>query len=276
MNDNNVVKFYEQTWFIIMMLILFFPVGLFLMWKFSNWNKVVKISVSVFIAILGILAMIDPSEYENEITYNVLSNEVTYEKVISPAVEAKYTEGFNLSKKYHDFDALVLYCGEDIPNNQELMLDYSGSLGTSIVRLQDYGAGAYAGKRIVQKQKFTCSEGKQIRAYNDEGTLTITGDGGELISPAKEEKVEKITETYTLNEDTNEEICYINNEESDCKRLEHLEELKQDLKETEITEHYIYSYLADENEKETCEINSKKVDCKNLTYIDKLKEDKNN
>lgn len=66
MNDNKVVKFYEQTWFIIMILIFFFPVGLFLMWKFSNWNKVVKIAVSVFIAILGILAMIDPSEYENK------------------------------------------------------------------------------------------------------------------------------------------------------------------------------------------------------------------
>ncbi|MFV0246612.1 MAG: hypothetical protein ACK5HS_01575 [Mycoplasmatales bacterium] len=64
------------------------------------------------------------------------------------------------------------------------------------------------------------------------------------------------------------------NEINNCKKLENLEELKQDLKEIEITEHYFYSSLADENEKEICEINSKKIDCKNLTYIDKLKKDK--
>ncbi|MFV0246613.1 MAG: hypothetical protein ACK5HS_01580 [Mycoplasmatales bacterium] len=66
MNDNKEVKIYEQTWFIIMILIFFFTVGLFLMWKFSNLNLVVIIAVSVFFAILGILAIIDPSEYENK------------------------------------------------------------------------------------------------------------------------------------------------------------------------------------------------------------------
>lgn len=43
-------KWYEKTWLIILLLIIFFPVGLFLMWR-SNWNKIAKISVSIFFAI---------------------------------------------------------------------------------------------------------------------------------------------------------------------------------------------------------------------------------
>lgn len=35
-------KWYQSTGWIIALLILFFPVGLFLMWKYTNWNKAVK------------------------------------------------------------------------------------------------------------------------------------------------------------------------------------------------------------------------------------------
>lgn len=48
------MKFYEKTWFIILMLIVFFPVGLFLMWKYTTWNKTAKIIVTVLIAALFI------------------------------------------------------------------------------------------------------------------------------------------------------------------------------------------------------------------------------
>lgn len=51
------MKVYEKTWFIIVMLIVFFPVGLFLMWKFSTWNKVVKIIISVFFGLVIISSL---------------------------------------------------------------------------------------------------------------------------------------------------------------------------------------------------------------------------
>ena len=44
------MKIYEKNWFIILMLVLFFPVGLFLMWKNAKWNKTVKIIISVLFA----------------------------------------------------------------------------------------------------------------------------------------------------------------------------------------------------------------------------------
>lgn len=35
-------KWYQKTWGIIALLILFFPVGLYLMWKHASWNKTAK------------------------------------------------------------------------------------------------------------------------------------------------------------------------------------------------------------------------------------------
>lgn len=42
------MKFYQTTWFIILMLVCFAPLGIFLMWKYkSNWSKAVKWILSV-------------------------------------------------------------------------------------------------------------------------------------------------------------------------------------------------------------------------------------
>ena len=50
------MKIYEKNWFIILMLVLFFPVGLFLMWKNAKWNKTVKIIISVLFAAIVIFS----------------------------------------------------------------------------------------------------------------------------------------------------------------------------------------------------------------------------
>ena len=58
------MKIYEKNWFIILMLVVFFPVGLFLMWKNAKWNKTVKIIISVLFAVMVIFS--DGSEeYKN-------------------------------------------------------------------------------------------------------------------------------------------------------------------------------------------------------------------
>lgn len=49
------MKFYERTWFVIIMLIFFFPLGLFLMWKFKDWTKGVKWIVTVIVVLVAII-----------------------------------------------------------------------------------------------------------------------------------------------------------------------------------------------------------------------------
>ncbi len=57
---------YKQTWGIILMLILFFPVGIYLMWKYGRrWNLYVKIAVSVVFGIFTLFAILSPDNKNN-------------------------------------------------------------------------------------------------------------------------------------------------------------------------------------------------------------------
>lgn len=44
-------KWYTRTWFIILMLILFFPVGLYIMWRRSNWSTAAKSVMTALVAV---------------------------------------------------------------------------------------------------------------------------------------------------------------------------------------------------------------------------------
>jgi hypothetical protein len=69
MSNNN--KWYEKTPAIVLLLIFFFPVGLYLMWKYTNWAKGAKIGVSVLAGIVVIVALANPSPTQ---TNNTASN----------------------------------------------------------------------------------------------------------------------------------------------------------------------------------------------------------
>lgn len=48
--DNRKGEFYEENWFVILMLILLFPLGLVLMWHYESFTKDTRIAVT---AVLG-------------------------------------------------------------------------------------------------------------------------------------------------------------------------------------------------------------------------------
>lgn len=58
-------KWYQKTPTIIIFLILFFPVGLFLMWKYSNWNPKVKWIVSGIFGLLFIATLTSGENNQN-------------------------------------------------------------------------------------------------------------------------------------------------------------------------------------------------------------------
>ena len=57
---DNKNKFYNSTWFIILALILFPPLGIFLMWRNKRFNTFARIGLTVVFSIY-MLAMITPS-----------------------------------------------------------------------------------------------------------------------------------------------------------------------------------------------------------------------
>lgn len=46
-----------NSFVVILLLIFFFPVGLYLMWAKTNWNKIIKIIISVYIALIAVLGI---------------------------------------------------------------------------------------------------------------------------------------------------------------------------------------------------------------------------
>ena len=59
------MKFYEKVWFMWLMLVLFFPVGLILLWKNDEYAKRTKVIITLFIVGVGIFGAANP---KNQIT----------------------------------------------------------------------------------------------------------------------------------------------------------------------------------------------------------------
>lgn len=57
-------KWYQKTGWIIALLILFFPVGLFLMWKYTNWKKSIKGIITAIILIFALSGIASPDNLE--------------------------------------------------------------------------------------------------------------------------------------------------------------------------------------------------------------------
>ena len=90
MEENQKVPFYKKTWFIILALILFSPLGLVLMWIFSGWSKVSKwIVTGVFAIFIMASAFSDPEEIDDSV---VSGDKSTEEQAESPVEEEPVEE----------------------------------------------------------------------------------------------------------------------------------------------------------------------------------------
>ena len=56
------MKFYQKTWFVVLMLLVFFPVGLFLMWRYQKFNQIARIIITEIIALAAIPAFTGGSD----------------------------------------------------------------------------------------------------------------------------------------------------------------------------------------------------------------------
>ena len=88
-SGNRHKKWYQKTGWIILWLILFFPVGIFLMWRYANWKKPVKIVISAVFAFL-IYSGFTASKLESiniqadtETVYNI-NEQIQIKQVVQP------------------------------------------------------------------------------------------------------------------------------------------------------------------------------------------------
>jgi hypothetical protein len=73
---NDKTKWYYKKWFVVLTLILFFPIGVFLLWKSNSFGKKSKIIISGIIFIIFFIGFISPDE-ENSTTVTNSANSTT-------------------------------------------------------------------------------------------------------------------------------------------------------------------------------------------------------
>lgn len=83
-------KWYKNPIVIIALLVLFFPVGLFLMWKYANWNKAVKWVITGVFALLVISSATSSKNTKSESTTQTNSPQAQQQVATpQPTKEAK-------------------------------------------------------------------------------------------------------------------------------------------------------------------------------------------
>lgn len=115
----NKKKWYQKTLVILALLVFFFPIGLFLMWKYANWNKSTKWIITGIIASLIFLSASDnpkTTTQNNQSTSDKATKNETTKEEISPTVvqPSPTSAGFpNLSTETMDKDFYFSCAGGD-------------------------------------------------------------------------------------------------------------------------------------------------------------------
>lgn len=120
-NTDNKPKFYEQTWFMWVMLIFFTPIGIFFMWKFhSEIKKNTKIILSIIFTLLFLTAIvISGNNEENSAgnTSNSSTEQTTNNEVASSSTSTEHktnSENIFMLGDTFEFDNLEITLGKDI------------------------------------------------------------------------------------------------------------------------------------------------------------------
>lgn len=72
MNNSQKQVWYTKNWVIVTLLILFFPAGLFLMWRYTDWNKNTKLIITGLLVIASIFSLsTKPTESPKNETNNL-------------------------------------------------------------------------------------------------------------------------------------------------------------------------------------------------------------
>lgn len=79
-NNSKSNTWYEKTWLVIILCVIFFPVGLYALWKNTTIAKGWKIGVTIVITILFIASLTDDKETANETVKENNETEVVSKK----------------------------------------------------------------------------------------------------------------------------------------------------------------------------------------------------
>lgn len=261
------MKFYQKNWFIILMLLFIPPVGLVLMWVNKNFNKVIRIILSIIFGFYTLIyfVMVIPSDdtdntsndtsiethiYDNAEIRDVMNGfyteklgEYSLIKIDSSEVTTEALEDwyFNYVEE-NDFNwCMILYT--DNQNNIGVFAN-NGIVEKNInFNIDEYGE-YYCGAELPDTiYYFADTENKKLSIIEDDDddeitttttTTTTTTAKATTTTTTKKETTTKNTETYILNTSTGKfhrPSCYMVDKMSSSNKREvecSYEEMKAD------------------------------------------------
>jgi len=196
----NTTKFYQTTWFTILMLIIFFPVGIFLMWKYNRFNQTARLIISTIfaLAILGNMnntntaaskkaveltreqleeeEEVDSTKSDVEKMKSYLEEYEKYNKIIEES--NKKLEQYNKAKPYNS-DGIMLVSPEEQKNieqwNKELQ-DAKNNINDVIAAAADEGINLKTEQAVENTKALVAVEEKQLKIAEMLNTETIKNE----------------------------------------------------------------------------------------------------
>lgn len=165
-------KWYQNEALIILLLLLFFPVGLFLMWKHTNWSPKTKWIVT---GVVVVFLLVGSVNQEPETTPdNNAENVVVQETTPTPTTENQPEEAKAEPKEEnstYEINAIVSY------NNLALLIENNEPIAWDICKLK-INSGVFSdgyvyklqsmegnGKTALPLSEFADGDGKRFNIY---------------------------------------------------------------------------------------------------------------
>ena len=167
-NNSNSNAWYEKTWLVVILCIIFFPVGLYALWKNSSISKGWKIGVTAIIALIVIANLGNNDKTSNSATtttevateekQGLVETELPKEEIIKWQFQEDVDKMTSKTVKYASIEA-----------NEELEFKFpydGGSVASLTIRKKDGGNDIYLS---VSKGQFNGTyDGGQIRIKFDD------------------------------------------------------------------------------------------------------------
>jgi hypothetical protein len=198
-NNSNSNAWYEKTWLVVILCIIFFPVGLYALWKNSSISKGWKIGATAIIALIVIANLGDKDKNSNTTTSTTEVVNEEKQGLVETELPKKETTKWQFQE---DVDKMtsktVKYASIDANEELEFKFPYDGgSVASLTIRKKDGSNDIYLS---VSKGQFN-------------GTY----DGGQVRIKFDEEQPKKFS--FTAPSDNSSDVIFINSTKAIISKL---------------------------------------------------------
>jgi hypothetical protein len=253
-------KFYEKTWFIVLLSIYTFGLYAIYFFGIKKFGKKFAIYPTITIVVLYLIIVTMIPKGEAEYSYELSQSSLTFELPEIPAQNAVYGEPelINLQKGNY-------LGGQDLPAGTYNVSISSGSMcqlkiDNNLILNDSTRFGAECSFNNI-----SVKEGSSIEVMGD--TLAFSGKG-EMISPGTPVTPAKIVEEQLISNEF-EDVCYIDSSEVDCVTLTKYDELSSSLEKTGVITEKVVIF----GDTETCSIDGLTKPCAELKSYERLSDE---